>query len=64
MTCTGEQGTVMDTACDPNKRPALTMSCDLKKCPYWFAGEWSDVSNFKVASFQNQPIQLQAILDI
>lgn len=44
VTCTGDQGIVPDTDCDPEKKPPITTSCDLKTCPYWFAGEWTRVS--------------------
>ena len=26
------------------RRPATTQPCELQACPYWFAGDWSDVS--------------------
>ncbi|KAJ7351111.1 A disintegrin and metalloproteinase with thrombospondin motif 9 [Desmophyllum pertusum] len=44
VTCTGDQGIVPDTDCDPEKKPPITTSCDLKTCPYWFAGEWTRCS--------------------
>nr|XP_058944082.1 A disintegrin and metalloproteinase with thrombospondin motifs 9-like isoform X2 [Pocillopora verrucosa] len=60
VTCTGEKGTVMDTACNPSQRPVSTKSCDLKKCPYWFAGKWTDCSKTCDAGFMTRRVLCQS----
>ena len=41
--CKGHQGIVDEGLCK-QRRPATTQPCELQACPYWFAGDWSDVS--------------------
>ena len=41
--CKGHQGIVDEGLCK-QRRPATTQPCELPACPYWFAGDWSDVS--------------------